>query len=630
MKSENSDQPSLTPAQSPAQTPAESDATLYRIRHSLAHVMAEAVLQIRPDTKLGFGPPIDDGFYYDFIFSEPITEADFPDIEKRMRRLIQENQAFEREELPKIEALQRIEDMGEPYKREYAEELIEKKQLKTLTFYRTGPFLDMCDGPHVETTRALPQDGFKLKSLAGAYWRGDSKKSMMTRIYAWAFKTKKELDAYSEAFKRAQERDHKKLGKELEIFVIDEVIGKGLPLWLPNGTVLRDELEKLMKELEFKGNYQRVATPHITKSDLYYQSGHLPYYNVHMYPLMEIKEKSSDESKALDGKAAEEIKESYCLKPMNCPHHHRIFASQMRSYRDLPLRLAEYGQVYRLEDSGALSGLLRVRGMCQNDAHIYCTEDQVKKEFMAVMKLHLEVYKILNLTNFSFRFSTWDPEDAKGKEKYINDPAGWENAQRLIHESMMELGLPFTEGKGEAAFYGPKIDVQFRTVTGREETASTNQLDFGMSTRMDLKYMGADNKEHRPYIIHRAPLGTHERFVAFLIEHYGGAFPTWLAPVQTRVITVSDKFNEYAEKVVESLRSQMIRAEMETSSDTLGKKIRNASKQKIPNVLIIGEREQLDGTVTLRRYGHEKQETFSLPAYESYLLEKIKLRSSTE
>jgi threonyl-tRNA synthetase len=325
----------------------------------------------------------------------------------------------------------------------------------------------------------------------------------------------------------------------------------------------------------------------------------------------------------------EEVKEVYRLKPMNCPHHHLIFSSRLRSYRDLPLRLAEYGQVYRFEDSGALSGLLRVRGMCMNDAHIYCTEDQIKTEFLNVMNMHREVYEVLGLASYHLRFSTWDPNDPKGREKYVDNPQAWEWTQKIVYEAMVDSGLPFTEGKGEAAFYGPKIDIQFKTVTGREETASTNQLDFAVPERLDLKYVGSDNKEHRPYIIHRAPLGTHERFVAFLIEHYGGAFPTWLAPTQVRVITVSEKFNEYAEKIVTELRSKMIRVEMEPSSDTIGKKIRNASKQKIPNVLIIGEREQSDGTVTLRRYGHEEQQTLSVESFKSWILEKIQTRSKT-
>ncbi|MBI2377648.1 MAG: threonine--tRNA ligase [Deltaproteobacteria bacterium] len=601
----------------------EMDDELHRIRHSLAHVLAQAVLELRPGTTLGFGPPIRDGFYYDFVLSSPISEEDFTEIEKKMRHIVKQNQKFEREDLPKEEAIKRIAGvMKEPYKQEYAEELIEKQGLESLSFYKNGPFLDMCEGPHVESTRQLPVNGFKLKSVAGAYWRGDSKKAMMTRIYAWAFKTKEELDAYVKAYHDALARDHKKLGKELEIFVVDEEIGKGLPLWLPNGTVIRDELEKLAKELEFKGGYQRVSTPHLSKANLYHQTGHLPYYAVHMYPLMEIKEKRETEHGEV-----EEVVETYALKPMNCPHHHRIFASKKRSYRELPLRLAEYGTVYRAEDSGALSGLLRVRGMTMNDAHIYCSEDQIKPEFLAVMELHRKCYEVLGLSDYYLRFSTWDPEDPKGREKYVDNPAAWERTQRFVKEAMIESGMPFTEGKGEAAFYGPKIDVQFRTVTGREETASTNQLDFAVPERLGLTFVGADNTDHLPYVIHRAPLGTHERFVAFLIEHFGGAFPTWLAPVQVRIVTVADRFNDVAEKICAALRSDMVRAELDHSSETMGKKVRNAVTKKIPNVLVIGEREAADGTVTLRRYGVEAQETLGVDAFRDRLRLAIANRS---
>ncbi|MBI4822372.1 MAG: threonine--tRNA ligase [Deltaproteobacteria bacterium] len=601
----------------------EMDDELFRIRHSLAHVLAQAVLELRPGTTLGFGPAIRDGFYYDFVLPTPITEEDFSEIEKKMRHIVKQNQKFEREDLPKDEAIKRISDvMKEPYKREYAEELIEKQGLASLSFYKNGPFLDMCEGPHVDSTRHLPVNGFKLKSVAGAYWRGDSKKAMMTRIYAWAFKTKEELDAYVKAYHDALARDHKKLGKELDIFVVDEEIGKGLPLWLPAGTVLRDELEKLAKELEFKGGYQRVSTPHLSKANLYHQTGHLPYYAPHMYPLMEIKEKRETEQGEV-----EEVVETYALKPMNCPHHHRIFAARKRSYRELPLRLAEYGTVYRAEDSGALSGLLRVRGMTMNDAHIYCSEDQIKTEFLAVMEMHRKCYEVLGLSDFYLRFSTWDPEDPKGREKYVDNPAAWERTQRFVKEAMLESGLPFTEGKGEAAFYGPKIDVQFRTVTGREETASTNQLDFAVPERLGLSFTGADNTDHCPYVIHRAPLGTHERFVAFLIEHFGAAFPTWLAPVQVRVVTVADRFNEYAEKICAELRGDFVRAEVDHSSETMGKKVRNAVTRKIPNVLVIGEREAADGTVTLRRYGVEAQETLSIVAFQQRLRKAIDTRS---
>lgn len=595
---------------------------LSRIRHSLAHLMAQAVMEIRPGAKLGFGPPIEDGFYYDFILPVPIQESDFPEIEKRMARLIQEGHEFLKEELSIDEALKRISEMGEPYKQEYAKELIEKEGLQSLSFYRSGSFVDMCEGPHVARASEIPLHAFKLRSIAGAYWRGDSKNVMMTRIYAWAFASQEELDEHIKAYADAQERDHKKLGRELELFVIDDEVGKGLPLWLPNGTIIRDELEKLMKELEFKAGYERVATPHLAKTDLYYKTGHLPYYASNMYPFMELKESVEDEH----GKH-EEVKESYVLRPMNCPHHHRVFAARKRSYRELPLRLAEYGQVYRFEDSGALSGLLRVRGLCQNDAHIYCSEEQIQDELIRVIEMHREVYSILGISKYWMRLSTYDPEDPKKSEKFVNDPAGWEHAQGKLKEALDGLRLPYREGRGEAAFYGPKIDFQFKTVTGREETASTLQLDFAMSKRLGLVYTGADNQEHHPFIIHRAPMGTHERFVAFLIEHYRGAFPIWLAPVQARIIPVSDRFNDYAKEIVSELRNQMIRAEADFQPDSMGKKIRNAVKQKVPNILVVGEREQADRLVALRRYGSKDQNVMPVAEFRDWIVQQIRGRA---
>lgn len=599
----------------------EKDPELYKIRHSLAHVMAQAILDLRPGSTLGFGPPIDDGFYYDFILSSPLSEEDFPEIEKKMKHIIKQRSKFVFEELPKDEALGRLDSMKEPYKREYALELFEKKGIETLSFYRSGPFLDMCEGPHVEDTGKIPKDGFKIRTLAGAYWRGDEKNVQMTRIYAWAFKSKEELDAHVKAYQEALARDHKKLGAELDLFVIDDKVGKGLPLWLPHGAVIRDELQKLMVELEFRGGYQRVHTPHLARTALYYQSGHLPYYKAGMYPFMEMQEDRVDPA------AEAAVKEAYVLKPMNCPHHHRIFASRPRSYRDLPMRLAEYGHVYRYEDSGALSGLLRVRGMCMNDAHIYCTEDQIEKEFLDVMELHRKVYEILGLSNYYMRFSTWDPEDPKGREKFVDNPEAWERTQGLVRNAMLKSGLPFVEVKGEAAFYGPKIDVQFRTVTGREETASTNQLDFAVPPRMELTYVDNHNQRVHPYVIHRAPMGTHERFVAFLIEHYGGAFPTWLAPVQVRVLPVSEKFLDYGRSIVDQLRGELVRAEVDESPDTIPKKIRNGVTQKIPNLLIVGEKEQGDGTVTLRRYGVKDQEVMPIQAFQDRILAAIRTRA---
>jgi threonyl-tRNA synthetase len=373
------------------------------------------------------------------------------------------------------------------------------------------------------------------------------------------------------------------------------------------------------KELEFEAGYQRVATPQLARTELYYQSGHLPYYAEHMYPFMELRETDED--------GTETVRDEYALRPMNCPHHHRVYAARPRSYRDLPLRLAEYGTVYRYEDHGALSGLLRVRGMTMNDAHIYCTEDQITEEFIAVIRMHQRVYEILGLSDYYMRFSTWDPDSEKGKAKYVDDPEAWEKTQEMVRFAMEQTGVPFVEGKGEAAFYGPKVDVQFRTVTGREETASTNQLDFAQPARMGLTYQGADNHEHRPYVIHRAPLGTHERFVAFLIEHYGGAFPTWLAPVQVRILTVSDRFGDYARNLAEKLHADRVRVEVDAGDETLGKAIRAATTQKIPNVLILGEREVEEETVTLRRYGTREQETMPAEEFRSRIGEAIRTRA---
>ena len=601
----------------------QPDDELYRIRHSLAHVLAQAVLELRPGSTLGFGPPIKDGFYYDFLLSEPLTEADFPDLERRMKKIIKKGQRFYQEDLSAAEALARIEEMGEPYKREYGAELIAKQGLDSLSFFRNGPFLDMCEGPHVDTTRQLPRDAFKLRSLAGAYWRGDSDNVMMTRIYAWAFAAKAELDDHVARWEEAQRRDHKKLGRELGIFAIDNDVGRGLPLWLPNGTVIRDELEKLAKELEFKAGYQRVATPHLARESLYFKSGHLPYYAEDMYPSMEV----MDQGHAEAGEGGAAVKDAYRLRPMNCPHHHKVFAAVPRSYRDLPVRLTEYGQVYRWEDSGAVGGLVRVRGMCMNDAHIYCTAEQVKDEFKAVMRLFQEAYGILGLEDYVVRLSRWDPDDPKGRDKYVDNPEAWTASEAVLEEVLNEMDVNYVDGVGEAAFYGPKIDVQFLTVTGREESLSTVQLDFSQPELLGLRYIGADGQPHMPYCIHRAPFSTHERMVAFLLEHYAGAFPTWLAPVQVQVVTVSEQFDAYGGEVVAALRGQMVRAELAPSTETVSKKIRQAATMKIPNVLIVGERERNEGTVTLRRHGHKAQHSMALDAFQTALLETINTRS---
>lgn len=604
------------------------DDKLYRIRHSLAHVLAQAVLDMRPTSKLGFGPPIADGFYYDFLLSESLSESDFPEIERRMRKILKKDQRFYHENLPIEEALHRINEMQEPHKHEYAEELVSKKNLDKLSFYRNGSFVDMCEGPHVNSTKEIPRDGFKLRNIAGAYWRGDSRGVMMTRIYAWAFSSKEELTEKVVAWEEAQSRDHKRLGRQLDIFAFDNDIGSGMPLWLPNGTVIRDELEKLAVELEFKAGFQRVVTPHLAKEELYLKTGHLPYYQENMFPFMEFIDKKIRSDSV--NTETPTVKDRYVLRPMNCPHHHKIFASRPRSYRDLPLRLAEYGQVYRWEESGAVNGLVRVRGMCMNDAHIYCSAEQVKDECKAVMAMYQKIYNILGIKQdkYFFRLSLHDPNDPGKKEKYVDDPSAWHNTELVMREVLDELQLNYTDGIGDAAFYGPKIDVQFTTVTGRNETISTIQLDFVQPKRLQITYKGADGHSHTPYVIHRAPLSTHERMVAFLIEYYGGAFPVWLAPIQVQIITVSDRFLDYANEIKDLLRNQFVRAEHASMGETVARKIREGITRKIPNLLIIGSKEKDYRTVSLRQYQDSKQITMPLERFNTILLEAIAKRQA--
>lgn len=591
------------------------DSFLYRERHSLAHVLAQAVLKQFPGAKLAFGPPIDDGFYYDFLLPKPITDDDLPALEKDMRRIIAENQSFVREDLPAANALARLEQMEQPFKVEYARELVATRNLDSLSFYTNGPFVDLCEGPHVESTRQLPPDAFTLHNISGAYWRGDEHNPMLTRVYGYAFPTAAELKQHIAAVALAKERDHRKLGAELSIFSVADEIGKGLPLWLPNGTAIRHELEKLAYEMEFKHGYKHVATPHIAHRGLYVRSGHIPLYEEAMFPPMVA---------AADSGAAQE--EPFYLKPMNCPHHHLIFAAQPRSYRDLPLRLAEYGTVYRYERAGQLQGLTRVRGMSMNDAHLYVTPEQLKDELKAVMQLHREYYDLFGFANYYLRLSLWDPDDPKRRSKYVDDPEAWAFSETVLKEAVDELGLIYTVEKGEAAFYGPKVDFQFRSVIGREFSLSTNQLDFAVPARFDLHYTDRDGAPKVPYCIHRAPLGTHERFIAFLLEHYGGAFPTWLAPVQVRLVPISEKFLAYAQSIDDKLRQLLVRTELDASADTTGKKIRNAALSKTPIVLVIGGREQEQGTVTVRRYGIEKQESMPVDAFVGMLTSEIGAR----
>lgn len=576
---------------------------LHKIRHSLAHILAQAVLEIRPAAKLGFGPPTETGFYYDFDLDEALIPEDLKVLEKKMKKIIKSNQKFQREALAFEDLVARLNETEQSYKVEYVRELQDKGEAD-FSIYQNGPFWDMCEGPHVEATQEIPADCFALDSLAGAYWRGSEENKMLQRVYGLAFETGEALQDFIKKRKLAMERDHRKLNTQQHYFVIEDEVGKGLPLWLPNGTVLREELEKLAKEKEFQAGYQRVATPHLARENLYLTSGHLPYYDEGMFPPIEV-----------DG-------EKLYLKPMNCPHHHMIYKSLPRSYRDLPLRLTEYGMCYRYEQSGELSGLLRVRGLTINDAHIYCTPEQVKQEFIHVIQLHLDYYQLFGLNDFWMRLSLSDADS----KKYVDNPQIWEQAEKIVVEAMDEVGVPYEAVRGEAAFYGPKIDFQITNVMGREESASTNQLDLVMAERFDLSYIATDNAHHRPMILHRAPLGTHERFCAFLIEHYGGAFPTWLAPLQVRVLPVASAFHEYAERLVEALRAEFIRAEMDDSQESFGKKIRKGAIAKIPNLLIVGEKEKATQAVTWKRYGKQEQQTLAFDTFRSTILEKIKNR----
>lgn len=585
------------------------DESLFRMRHSLAHILAEAVLQVRPKAQLGFGPAVRTGFYYDMLLEEPLTEADLPDIEKRMRKIIQEKQVFQREELPKEKALARLDSMGQKLKSEYAAELLQTNS--SLSFYTSGPFVDMCEGPHVADTSKIPVTAFKLDSIAGSYWRGDSKRPMLTRIYGLAFPTEAELKEFIKNRELALKRDHRKLGQELELFTIDEKVGKGLPLWLPNGTVIREELEKFAKELEFKDGYVRVATPHIANGELYKLSGHLQLYKDAMFPPMRSVEKDPDAPG-----------EEFYLKPMNCPHHHMIYLNRPRSYRELPLRLAEYGTVYRFEKSGQLAGLLRVRGLAMNDAHIYLTRDQIKDEIKKVVALHKLYFEKFRMDKIWVRLSLHDED----KDKFTENEALWTETEDILRQVLKELDVEYEEVIGEAAFYGPKIDYQTENVLGREETAATVQLDFTSPERFQLEYTAADGSKQRPFIIHRAPLGTHERFISFLIERWGGSFPAWLAPVQVKLVPVAEDFQGYAESIAQGLREQMVRVEVDNTNDSFSKKVRNAITKKIPNIWIVGANEAKDKTVTWRRYAAEKQVQVPLEKAQKTLLDMVRDR----
>lgn len=588
------------------QTAKDKESPLYKLRHSLAHILAQAVMDMRPDVKLGFGPPVDNGFYYDFDFGDtPMSEKEFKELEKRMKKIIGQRQEFEYSEMTRDEALKMLEEAGETYKMEHCAFLFDtgKAVDGKVSFWKNGPFIDLCEGPHLEHTGQVPKATFKLDKLAGSYWKGDEKNPQLTRIYGLAFEKPEELKEYIRLRELAMQRDHRKLGQKLDIYAMDEEIGNGLPLWLPNGTVIRDELQKWAQEEEFKAGYERVSTPSITREELYYKSGHLPYYKDGMFPPMEI-----------DGGV------NYYLRPMNCPHHHKVFEARQRSYRDLPIRLAEYGNTYRYEKHGSLSGLMRVRAMCMNDAHIYCSRDQLQEEMMGVMQMYRDYYTHLRLGDFRVRLSLHDSDS----EKFVDAEEDWVKSEEDVRKVLREMEIPFEEEAGEAAFYGPKIDIQVKNVLGHEETVSTCQLDFVMGERFDLKFINSDGEMEMPYIIHRAPLSTHERMVSFLIEKYGGAFPTWMSPNQVVIVPIAEAFFDYAKEVAGMLKENFFRVKVDDSSNSFSKKVRTAVTGKNPNIWIIGENEVNDRTITWRRYASEAQNSYSI---ENALAMMEKLRA---
>jgi len=546
--------------------------------HSSAHLMAEAVEQLFPGVKFWVGPAVDNGFYYDMDLGDrKLSEEDLAVLEKKMNELARQNNKFERKEIRKDDALKYFTEKGDEYKLD----LLQNLQDGEITFYSQGNFTDLCRGPHIPHTGLIK--AIKLTNIAGAYWKGDENNKQLIRLYGVSFPSQKEMDEHLALLEEAKKRDHRKLGKELGIFTMDDDVGPGLPLWMPNGTIIIEELEKLAKETELEAGYKRVVTPHIAKEKLYLTSGHLPYYEESMYPPMEL----------------EGVK--YYLKAMNCPHHHKIFAAEPKSYKDLPYRLAEYGTCYRYEQSGELFGLMRVRCLHMNDAHIYCTKEQFYEEFKAVNDMYRKYFKIFGIEKYVMRLSLHDP--AKLGKKYVDQPELWKETELLVREVLIKTETPFVEVQDEAAFYGPKIDVQIWSAIGREFTLATNQVDFAQGRRFNLNYTTANNESDTPLIIHRAPLGTHERFIGFLLEHYAGKFPLWLAPLQVKILPISDKFLDYAKTILQKLKKADIRADIDDRNEKIGKKIRETELMKVPYMLVVGEKEMNEGKVAVRRQG---------------------------
>jgi threonyl-tRNA synthetase len=566
--------------------------------HSSAHLMAEALEELYPGVKFGIGPPVDNGFYYDVdLGGNTISSDDFKKIEDKMVELAKKGSKYERTSVPKNEAIEFFKSKGDEYKLDLLNDLEDG----TITFYKQGNFTDLCRGPHIPNTGYIK--AVKLMNIAGAYWRGDEKNKQLTRIYGITFPKKSQLDEYLVMVEEAKKRDHRRIGKELEIFTFDDDVGPGLPLWMPNGGAIIEQLEKLAKSTEQAAGYERVRTPHIARESMYLTSGHLPYYEESMYPPM-----------ILEG-------EKYYLKAMNCPHHHKIYKELNPSYKDLPIRLAEYGTCYRYEQSGELFGLMRVRCLQMNDAHIYCTKEQFADEFRAVNEMYLKYFKIFNIDKYVMRFSTHEPK--KLGKKYVDQPELWLETEDMVRKVLIDSKIPYIEVPDEGAFYGPKIDVQVWSAIGREFTLATNQVDFAVPARFGLTYKNNQNKLETPICIHRAPLGTHERFIGFLIEHYAGNFPIWLAPKQVSILSISEKYNDYAKKVLQLLINSDIRGLVDNRDETIGKKIRDAEMKKIPFMLIIGEKEFNENKVSVRRHGSGDVGSFTLEEFAKMVQDEI-------
>ncbi|MDI1233113.1 MAG: threonine--tRNA ligase [bacterium] len=566
--------------------------------HSSAHLLAEALEFLYPGVKFGIGPAIDSGFYYDIDFGDhKFTSEDFSKLENKMLELAKSDNKYERKEVSKADATAYFTEKGDQYKLELIQDLNDGE----ITFYSQGNFTDLCRGPHIPGTGFIK--AVKITSLAGAYWRGNEKNKQLTRIYGITFPKKAELDAHILMLEEAKKRDHRVLGKDLEIFCFDDDVGPGLPLWLPKGAAIIERLEEFAKKTEKEAGYVRVKSPHIAKESMYIKSGHLPYYQDSMFPPME-----------LDGT-------KYYLKPMNCPHHHKIFDATPKSYKDLPVRYAEYGTCYRYEQSGELFGLMRVRSLTMNDAHIYCTKAQFEEEFKAVNNLYLKYFKVFGIEKYVMRFSKHDPK--KLGQKYINSPELWKETEDMVRNVLISAGIPYVEVEDEAAFYGPKIDIQIWSAIGREFTLATNQVDFAQAEKFDLSFINEKSEKERPLILHRAPLSTHERFIGFLLEHYAGKFPLWLAPEQLIILPISEKYQEYAENVLKVLKKHDIRALIDDRSEKTGKKIRDAEMKKLPLMLIVGEKEQAENTVSVRKQGGEDLGTMSVEGLTDWINKEI-------